>query len=94
MPGEKATGHAKERRWFVSRIETVRHEMGVYVPSLYRLMLRVHEIERNADVIVRSRVLAEAVRADPGRLPRLLRRLQRGDALRDSNITSSVGRCE
>jgi hypothetical protein len=84
MPGEKAMGHAEERRWFVSRIETVRHDVGVYVPSLYRLMLRVHEIERNADVIVRSQLLAEAVRADPDGLLRLLRRLHRGDAVRNS----------
>jgi len=84
MPGEKAMGHAEERRWFLRRIEMVRHEMGVYVPSFYRLMLRVHEIERNADAIVRSRVLAGAVRADPGGLPRLLRRLQRDDAVRNS----------
>jgi hypothetical protein len=73
-----------ERWWFEERAQAVRRAVEVYMSEFHRLLLRRHEIEQNADRIARSGVLMEALRARPGGLETLLRRLRSGATLRGS----------
>jgi hypothetical protein len=79
-------GHAvlDERAWFTGRVDVVRRQVQERVRLLHEAYLRVHEIEHNADMLVRTGILLEAVRERPEGLAAMLHRLREGVPLVDA----------